>query len=163
MIVRQRHPHRVVIAADTRVLAIQLHSMKSFESFLFQSPVLRLSKNKEQWQITPFEVESSAIYFDVSDTRVMPYKGLYKAKLLSNDCLIDSLEIIKGASHYLSASTQEDACAKGYWNEDCPVCPPIERCPQTKTYDCGCGAGVICPAQLNHTVHVEIKPMAGFL
>ena len=163
MIVRQRHPQRVVIAADTRVLALQLHSMKPFESFLFKAPVLRLSKNKEQWQITPFEVESNAIYFDVSDTRVMPYKGLYKAKLLANDCLIDSMEIVKGISYYLTASTQEDACAEGYWDEDCPTCPTIERCQTTKTYDCGCGAGVICPAQMNHTVHAEIKPMAGFL
>lgn len=164
MIVRQRLPQRVVIAADTRVLAIHLHSIKPFDSFEFKSPVLRLSKNKEQWQMTPFDVESDAIYFDVSDTRAMPYKGLYKAKLLANECLIDSLEIIKGASYYVTAKTQEDACATGYWDEDCPIqCPKIERCPETKTYDCGCGAGVICPAQMNHTVYADIRLMAGFV
>lgn len=156
MIVRQCTPVRVVVGADTRVLDLQVHRTKPSQSYLLPQPRLKLAKAHRQWELYPFAVEDDHLYFDVSDFSEIP-KGLLKAELWAKDCLIDQLEIVKGASVYLSATTTDDACAEGCWDESCT----IPRCEKTQTVACGCGCS-ICPASFTRVVVASINPMGGY-
>lgn len=165
MIVRANQPERVVIGADTRLLILSLKSNSAFESYQHKDLHIRLKKHKEEWRMTAFAHEKNKIYFDLKDTTAMQYRGLYKAEVWAENCIVDKLEIVKGASYQVKAETKDDACIDGKWDECCPVEPP-KRCCTTKEYVCGCECkdlrGAQCPACLETVVIASIRELEGY-
>ena len=165
MIVRAYQPERIVIGADTRLLTITLKNSVSFVSAQPMNPYLHLKKAREEWRIRPFALEKGQMYFDLKDTSALQYKGLYKAALWMNDCLIDQLEMVKAPSYWLEAETTEDACSEGTWDESCEF-EPIGRCKTTNTYKCGCDCadleGAKCPACLEQVTYATENAVPGY-
>lgn len=168
MIIKKRLPTRITIGPDTRLLILTISSIQAFKSYQHTGVLLKLRKGKEKWVMTPVIVENSMIYFDVSDTSCMNKHGLYRAELFSGECLLDTMELIKGASYTLSAEARDDACAEGTWDEVCckPPVKPLERCKTTGMHHCGCDCdslpGGKCPACLDVVVVSVLNNLEGY-
>lgn len=161
MIQHARLPERVVIGADTRMLVLQLNSTSGFETYQHKDPILKFKKNSESWEITPFAFEKGKMYFNLTDTTAMKYRGLYKGELWAENCLVDRIEVVKGASFNVKAETKDDECVPANWNEECP--PEPVRCVTTQEYTCGCNpGGGTCPSCKEWVVIPKINIAPGY-